>query len=48
MLGKKDIAEKYVAHAERIKAKFNDTFLDRETGWYRNVQPPTTFSGNDW
>ncbi|MDR1593183.1 MAG: hypothetical protein LBS43_01705, partial [Prevotellaceae bacterium] len=48
MFGKKDIAEKYAAHAERIKAKFNDTFLDRETGWYRNVQPPTTFSGNDW
>ena len=49
MLGKKDIAEKYAAHAERIKAKFNDTFLDRETGWYRDPQTPTTFIiRNDW
>ncbi|MDR1098027.1 MAG: family 78 glycoside hydrolase catalytic domain, partial [Tannerella sp.] len=48
MLGKKDIADKYAAHAERIKNTFNDTFLDRETGWYRNVQTPTSFSKNDW
>ncbi|MDR2641592.1 MAG: glycoside hydrolase family 78 protein [Planctomycetaceae bacterium] len=48
MLGKKDIADKYIVHAERIKNKFNDTFLDKETGWYRNTQPPKTFSSNDW
>ncbi|MDR0395535.1 MAG: glycoside hydrolase family 78 protein, partial [Tannerella sp.] len=49
MLGKKDLAEKYAAHAERIRSKFNETFLDRETGRYRDTQTPTTFlSRNDW
>jgi alpha-L-rhamnosidase len=47
MLGKKDIAEKYAAHAERIKNKFNSTFLDEETGWYNNTKPPKTLSQND-
>jgi alpha-L-rhamnosidase len=49
MLGKKDIADRYAAHAVRIKDRFNDNFLDRETGWYRDPKEPTTFIiRNDW
>ncbi|MEO1052837.1 MAG: family 78 glycoside hydrolase catalytic domain [Bacteroidota bacterium] len=34
MLGKTEDAKVYADHADRIKQKFNDAFLDRETGWY--------------
>jgi len=34
ILGKDDVAEQYAANAKRICEKFNDTFLDRSTGWY--------------
>ena len=34
MLGKPEDAETYATHAARIRDRFNEEFLDTETGWY--------------
>jgi len=35
VIGKPDLSAQYRKKAESIKSRFNATFLDRETGWYK-------------